>query len=56
LISTPVAAAPLATVNFAPATASPVAGLDAIPMPFVWTLAAVSFVVFLIQLWNYFTV
>lgn len=59
LIKAPVSDAPVAAVNIAPTTAprsSLSSAIEAVPLPLLWALAAVSFVVFLIQLWNYITV
>lgn len=56
LIKNPTAEAPVAAITVAPSIASPSPGLAAVSTLFLWALAALSFVVFLIQLWNYFSV
>jgi hypothetical protein len=55
----PLIKAPLAEVRNAPVTIStPESGaaIESIPRVLLWALLGVSLLVFLIQLWNYFTV
>ena len=46
---------PVAGIQAAPVviTSRPVPRVEAIPRSLCWTLLAVSFVIFLIQIWNY---
>jgi hypothetical protein len=50
---------PITTVPAAPApmvaATAPVAGEDAIPMALCWGLLAISAIVLLVQIWNYFS-
>jgi hypothetical protein len=55
----PLIKAPLAEVRNAPllvSTPQAAAAIESIPRVLLWALLGVSLLVFLIQLWNYFTV
>ena len=50
----PTAAVLVATEDEAGAPSRPLDMLDHVPLPFCWTIFAVSAVTLLIQIWNYF--
>ena len=53
LITMPESTSQSARLTVAPKDTS--AMVDAIPMPFCWTLLGVSTVILIIQIWNYFS-
>jgi hypothetical protein len=58
LVTVPPTAAPTAPLTVAPpprtTTATTESVVDEIPMSFCWALLAVSAVILIIQIWNYF--
>jgi hypothetical protein len=53
LLIHPAGSAPVAPVVPVVITSKPVARVDAIPRSLAWTVFAIAFVIFLIQIWNY---